>query len=308
MLNQSLNIDAPLGSSRGVRGLAAVDKRPRRGVPQASWRKGSIPGGWGWFGGRGVGRWRRHQGRLKMTTVKLLRLPQQTDTDIMTTAKSAPQLEFSGKYNNEHAKQYLLKHDNGLWRRLSNLRDHQIARKALSIAGNPKTVLDAPCGTGRFWDVLVEQPGRIVHACDYSQNMIDVGMASRPKEITQRIRAFQASVFDMPVEDNFVECVFCIRFVHHLGENQDRLTLLRELHRVTSDTVILSLWVDGSIKAWSRKRLEKKRKARSYQNRFVIPKKTIEHEFDQCGFDMVAHLDFSRTLSMWRTYVLRKRA
>lgn len=225
----------------------------------------------------------------------------------MTTPKSSPQLEFSEKYNDEHAKQYFLKHDDGMWRRLSNLRDHQIVRKALHIAGDPRTVLDVPCGTGRFWDVLTERPDRVIHACDYSQSMIDVGLAHRPKEITRRIRVFQASAFDMPVEDDFVESIFCIRFIHHLGNSQDRLTLLRELHRVTSNTVILSLWVDGSIKAWSRKRLERKRRARSYQNRFVLPKKTIEHEFDLCGFDVLAHLDFSRVFSMWRTYVLRKR-
>jgi ubiquinone/menaquinone biosynthesis C-methylase UbiE len=223
------------------------------------------------------------------------------------TTKATPQLEFSEKYDAEHARQYFHKHDDGFWRRISNSRDHHIAREALRIAGNPRVVLDIPCGTGRFWDVLSERPDRVIHACDYSQNMIDVGMACRPDVITKRITAFQGSAFRIPVVDDFVDCVFCIRFIHHLGEQDDRLELLHELHRVTSDTVIISLWVDGSIKSWSRRRLEKKRKARSYQNRFIIPKKVIESEFAQCGFDIVAHLDFSRYISMWRTYVLRKK-
>ena len=63
-------------------------------------------------------------------------------------------LPFSQKYNSEHAQQYFVKHNNGLWRRLSNWRDHQVARKALNIAGEPQTVLDMPCGTGRFCALL----------------------------------------------------------------------------------------------------------------------------------------------------------
>jgi SAM-dependent methyltransferase len=224
------------------------------------------------------------------------------------TKASIPKLEFSEKYDAKHAKTYFDKHENGFWRRMSNLRDHQIARKALRLAGHPKSVLDMPCGTGRFWDVLAERPDRVIHASDYSQNMIDTGMAYRPPEITRRIHAFQSSAFDLPVEDNFVDCVFCIRFVHHLGKSEDRLKLFQELRRVSADSVIVSLWVDGNFKAMSRKALEEKRRKRGYQNRFVISRQTIEQEIEQSGFDIVAKLDFAKYFAMWRTYVLKKRA
>ena len=223
------------------------------------------------------------------------------------TDKTVPELEFSEKYSAEHAQEYFSKHENEFWRRLSNMRDHQIARRALTMAGNPGSVLDMPCGTGRFWDVLAENPQRIIHAADYSQNMIDVGLAMRPPEITGRINAFQASAFDIPVQSAFVDCVFCIRFVHHLGKHEDRMTLLRELHRVTTDTVIMSLWVDGNLKAWSRKRHEAKRQKHRYQNRFVIPRAEIEQEIRESGFDIVGHIDFTPYFAMWRTYVMRKR-
>ena len=222
------------------------------------------------------------------------------------STKSVPELEFSEKYDAEHAKYYFEKHENGFWRKLSNWRDHQIARKALRLAGNPKSVLDTPCGTGRFWDVLAEDAGRAIHASDYNQTMIDTGLANRAPEITSRIKAFQASAFDLPVSDNFVECIFCIRFVHHLGNPEDRMKLLREFHRVSSDSVIVSLWVDGNLKATARKSLEQRRSKRSYQNRFVIPVETIEQEFAAAGFLIGARLDFLKYYHMWRTYVLRK--
>ncbi len=225
----------------------------------------------------------------------------------MTQPQQLPSLEFSDKYDEAHARAYFEKHEFEFWRRLSNWRDHQIARKALKMAGNPQSVLDVPCGTGRFWDVLAEDKQRVIHACDYNQTMIDTGLQFRPKEITQRLQTFQASAFDLPVPDGFVDNIFCIRFVHHLGSSADRLQLLKEFHRVSRDTVIVSLWVDGNLKAQRRSLLDASRgHSRSYQNRFVIPTATIEAEFAAAGFKVVGRLDFLKYYHMWRTYVLRK--
>ncbi len=226
----------------------------------------------------------------------------------MADNENTPDLEFSQKYNEAHAKEYFEKHKNGgFWRSLSNWRDHQLTRKALKIAGNPGSVLDMPCGTGRFWDVLAEEPKRIIHVSDNSQDMINAGLKYRPQEIVKRIESsFQASAFDLPVADNFVENITCIRLIHHIGEHEDRLKLLTELHRVTSETIIISLWVDGNYKAWKRKKNEAKRKKHLYQNRFVIPVQTIEDEFKQVGLEVIARLDFIPLHSMWRTYVLKK--
>ena len=58
---------------------------------------------------------------------------------------SAPvKLKFSEKYDKDHAKQYYLKHQDGLSRKLSHYRDVQMARDALHKAGDPGLVLDLP--------------------------------------------------------------------------------------------------------------------------------------------------------------------
>ncbi len=216
------------------------------------------------------------------------------------------ELEFSKKYNQKHAEEYFHKHNTGFWRSLSTWRERQIARKALALAGNPKTVLDVPCGTGRFWGVLAEMPDRVIHACDNSRDMLDVGLKFREPEIIKRIQGFQGSAFDLSVEDNFVESVFCIRLIHHMGEEKDRLKLLKELRRVTSSTVIISLWVDGNFEAIKRKKKEARKNYKGYQNRFLTPAKTIEEEFNKSGLSVEHRLDFIPYYSMWRTYVLRK--
>lgn len=216
------------------------------------------------------------------------------------------QLEFSEKYNELHAKAYFYKHADGLARKLSNWRDQQIARKALKIAGDPLSVLDVPCGTGRFWKVLTENPERIVYASDNSQKMIDIGLQYREKHLLKKIHTFKASAFSLPVSDAYVDNIFCIRLLHHIGQSEDRLKLLKEFHRVTKSTVIVSLWVDGNVKAWKRKKLESNRTKRSYQNRFVIPQHIIEKEFQEAGFRIKNHLDFLPKYAMWRTYILEK--
>ncbi len=216
------------------------------------------------------------------------------------------ELEFSNKYDAKHAKQYFLKHDDGFWRQLSNWRDHHVAKKALKLAGSPKSVLDMPCGTGRFWQLLAADPDRKIHAVDYSENMINMGLQYRPKDIVQRIEAQQGSAFDLPFANDFVETVFCIRLIHHIGESQHRVKLLRELKRVSRSSVIISLWVDGNYKASRRKNLEARRSKKEYQNRFVISAEKFEAEAQQVGLNIKDHIDFLPGFSMWRTYVLEK--
>jgi hypothetical protein len=76
---------------------------------------------------------------------------------------------------------------------------------------------------------------------------------------------------------------------------------------VCSNSVIISLWVDGNFKAWRRKKLEAKRGKRSYHNRFIAPAADIETEFRKTGFSIKGKINFIPFYSMWRTYVLEKR-
>jgi ubiquinone/menaquinone biosynthesis C-methylase UbiE len=219
-------------------------------------------------------------------------------------SKSSPQLEFSKKYTAEHAEKYFSKHQHGFWRTLSTRREIAIARQALEIAGNPASVLDLPSGTGRFWEMLCEQPNRKIIAADNSSNMFEVGMQMRPKEITRRIETLQCSAFDIPLPDNAVENIFCMRLVHHIGKSDDRIALYREFNRVASQTVCLSLWVDGNFKAYKRRKAEARRGQKAFQNRFLVERSEVESEIRQAGMGIIGHVDFLKFFSMWRVYVL----
>lgn len=220
-------------------------------------------------------------------------------------------LQFSDKYDVAHAQRYFRKHQDGASRRLSHWRDEQLARKALALAGEPTLVLDLPCGAGRFWPLLAEKADRVIIAADNSEGMLQTAQKSQPPEIVKRVRTLQTSAFDIDLPDNSVDSIFCMRLLHHVGDAQHRVSLLKQLNRVTRDTVIISLWVDGNFKAWKRKRQERQRttdgKDGAYQNRFVIPVAIAEAEFVEAGFDIQERLDFLPLYAMWRVYVLRKK-
>ncbi len=221
------------------------------------------------------------------------------------------ELEFSRKYTKDHARQYLKKHQNGLSRRLSHYRDEQLARKALHLAGDPGLVLDLPCGAGRFWPLLAEKNNRSIIGADNSADMLNTAIESQPEHVVKRVQPLQTSAFAINLPENAVDSIFCMRLLHHVGQAEHRMSLLREFQRVTRDSVIVSLWVDGNFKAWKRKRLEQHRQrksgAESYQNRFVLPVETVEAEFETAGFRIQERMDFLPFYAMWRVYLLRKR-
>jgi SAM-dependent methyltransferase len=233
-------------------------------------------------------------------------------SDTTTPPSPAPEIDlpFSHKYDQAHAKQYYLKHHESMARRLSNWREIQLARRSLVDASNPETVLDLPCGAGRFWPMLGEKGTRKIYAADNSDHMLQVALTSHPKTLTDRVIPFRTSAFSIDMQDNSVDSIFCMRLLHHIADKEYRLSMLKEFHRVTRDSVVLSIWVDGNYKAFRRKRLEIKRTAikgqSANQNRFVISRKEVESEFRQAKFQIVNHRDFLPGYAMWRFYTLKK--
>jgi ubiquinone/menaquinone biosynthesis C-methylase UbiE len=214
--------------------------------------------------------------------------------------------EVNNTYDRTTAQLYFEKHSANVWRRLSNFWEQHRAQTALTIAGDPKSVLDLPCGTGRFWESLARMPDRFLVAADYSQDMINTALSSRPIHIAERFHVFRTSAFDIDLPDAMVDCVFSMRLLHHIKDREARSKILSEFRRVSRDTVCVSLWVDGNVHAIARHIKTRHRDTRDY-TRYVFSPEEIEREFSQSGFDIRGHVDFVPAVSMWRTYVLKRR-
>ncbi|MBV6750620.1 class I SAM-dependent methyltransferase [Pseudomonas chlororaphis] len=217
---------------------------------------------------------------------------------------STVELELARQHARAHVRAGLEKSPDSLVRRLGLAREKQWVRQALKLAGEPGLVLDLPCGIGRFWPVLAERGNRVILAADPSQEILGHCAAYHGDDVLLRVRTFQSSVFSIGLPENAVDCIFCMPLFQHLGTREHRMTVLREFHRVSRDTVIVSLWMDGKVMAWHRRR--QAMASGQDSQRVLFGKALVEGEFREAGFDIVGHRDFFPGYAMRRLYVLSK--
>ncbi|MGY2378156.1 class I SAM-dependent methyltransferase [Pseudomonas sp. SDO524_S393] len=188
------------------------------------------------------------------------------------------EIEYAERCDREHAKVCGDTRPPGLRRRLASWRDEWLVRQALKVAGEPGLILDLACSSGRFWPVLAEHVNRVILASDNSQAMLDHARTHHPAALLKRVRTFQGSAFSIGLSANAVDCIFCLELFRHVPGSEGRLALLREFHRVSRDTVIVS----------------------------VNSRTSVEGEFRQAGFKVMSQREFMPGTALWRVYVLRK--
>lgn len=204
------------------------------------------------------------------------------------------ELEFAERYDREHAKVCLQARPQGLVRRLALWREKRLVRRALKVAGEPGLVLDLACGAGRFWPVLAEHGNRVILAADSSQGMLEHARTHHCASLLARIKLFQSSVFSIDMSENAVDCIFCMQLFHHVRDSEHRLAILRELHRVSRDSLILSVPVGRSSA-----------QANDPQ-RIVVSKAEIEAQFAVAGFSILKQYEVLPGCDMGSIYILRK--
>lgn len=143
----------------------------------------------------------------------------------------------AARYKDRHeAEVYDRRRYYGLIARYKNWWLRRTIKKILKMLPPNSIVLDIPCGTGRIDNWLLQSPVRVV-ATDISSEMIS--MASEKVKPTKSWLGFvRAEAGHLPFRSKSFDCVFSIRFFHLLDQ-QTRLTVLREMARMTSLWIIL---------------------------------------------------------------------
>lgn len=142
----------------------------------------------------------------------------------------------------------------------------------------------------------------MILAADSSAEVLTLALATPvARAIGKRLRVFQSSCFAIELSENAVDCILCLGLLHRLANGAQRLAVLRELHRVTRDTLIAALWGDGNYQAWRRRRS----KAGMSLGQ-PVAKAVVEEEFRRVGFRILSRLDAIPGFTMGRLYVLRK--
>ncbi|MCW8278673.1 class I SAM-dependent methyltransferase [Pseudomonas sp. PCH199] len=214
-------------------------------------------------------------------------------------SRSAIELEFARRYDQEHARVCLQPRAQDLPGRLAFWREEQLVRHALKVCGEPGLILDVACGVGRFWPVLAEHANRVILATDPSQDILDHARTHHPQNLLKRVRTFQSSAVSIGLSVNAVDCIFCMQLFQHLASPEHRLAMLGEFHRVSRDTVIVAIRVGGRFKA-------RHTDVQGLAARPLASKAEVEAEFRQAGFSVLSHQDFLPGWAPMRVYVLRK--
>jgi SAM-dependent methyltransferase len=225
-------------------------------------------------------------------------------------------LEFSSKYHEEaFPDRYASKHGESFTRRLNDRREQALLARCLEKVDGVRSVADIGCGPGRFWPTIAAaladaavDSGTDLYGSDVSESMLRYARSRFEDGLGERFALASGSVTALPFADGAFDCVISMRLLHHFGERDVRLQAIRELARVSGRYLIVSLWTDGNFKAWRRGRLERRRGKRAYQNRFVVPRQTLDEEFRACGLVPLEHFDLIPGYSQWRYYLLEKKS
>jgi ubiquinone/menaquinone biosynthesis C-methylase UbiE len=122
-------------------------------------------------------------------------------------------------------------------RQKRNARKWAAIRRALAQTTGVRTILDLPCGTGRFTGALAREGYEIVGS-DISHEMLRKA-ASTPDGQQTAIRGYvQANAEKLPLRDDSLDCVVCIRFMMHV-DPETRVRMLREFGRVSRRWVVV---------------------------------------------------------------------
>jgi len=117
-----------------------------------------------------------------------------------------------------------------------NVRKWEAVTRAFARASGVRSVLDLPCGTGRFTGHLVGRGFDVVGA-DVSMEMMEEARQRTPAD--RRLRGFvRADAEHLPLGDASVDCVMSIRFLHHI-DPPTRISIVREMARVSRRWLIL---------------------------------------------------------------------
>ena len=161
-------------------------------------------------------------------------------------AGEIPVNDYEQRYMDfEKARNYNLKYEQKPLKRLSTMREYQILKRIIGQQRHCGTMLEIPSGGGRISSRLTDATDLLIEA-DIGLGQVLYGMAQKKIKIPQKWMT--ASAFYIPLRDNSVDVVVCIRLSHHLPTYKQREDLLVELLRVARQYVVMTFFDYHSIK------------------------------------------------------------
>jgi len=117
-----------------------------------------------------------------------------------------------------------------------NLHKWRTIQRALTLTEGVHSILDLPCGTGRFTGGLAKSGYDVVGA-DISSEMMQVAR-ERLGPVPRLHGYVRADAESLPFDSGTFDCVMSIRFLFHVDQ-RTRISMLRDMARVSRRWLIL---------------------------------------------------------------------
>jgi len=172
----------------------------------------------------------------------------------------------------------------GIDQKVVNKRERKILEKIFeSIEEKSISILDVPCGYGRFSELLLEKSLNLTSA-DVSFPMVLTTRKYSPSPNSPH-HFLVGDIKHLPLKDNSFDCIVTIRLFQHILKSSSRYQILKELHRVAKKFVILSFYrynLLHSVERWVRCRIKNVNKKIS-----MLPLGNFEKELSSIGFKVL---------------------
>lgn len=172
----------------------------------------------------------------------------------------------------------------GIDQRIINKKERKILEKIFeSIEEKNISVLDIPCGYGRFSELLLKKSLNLTSA-DISFPMVLTTRKYSPPTNSPH-HFLVGDIKHLPLKDNSFGCIVTIRLFQHILHSSARFQILKELHRVAKKFVILSFYRYNflhSVERWVRCRIKNVNKKIS-----MWPLGDLEKELSSVGFKVL---------------------
>ena len=193
----------------------------------------------------------------------------------------------------------------GFLQAISSLWDRLIIRRALLLAGEPKFVLDSPCGDGQLWPILAEKAYRRIYAADDSSEKLVSAWNKNSSKVVERVRIFHSSACTIDLPGESVDCILSMQPFHSYCGRPTNSRRLLEFHRITRDSLILAVEVERKPGFFSQIRGFDRSKGNADASK-SISFSQIEDGFLLAGFTIQRFIVRLPPFDMRRTYILRK--
>ncbi len=213
----------------------------------------------------------------------------------VTGNESADRPDLTRYRRPERAEAYAGKFEKTWGRRRTSRREHRILEDFLARFPKESSLLNVPCGAGRFSEILLAPGSGPRVFADASRSMLDEvhrKLGDRPD-----LRLEQVDLLNDEPRETF-DVVVCIRLLHHL-DRSEMARVLDYLCGAAKEGLILTVASDATWKGWRRAR--KARDGRRRGGETILSPAELSHELGHRGFrlDGLRHVDRLFSSQTW---------